>query len=237
MGTLGALAILVVATTASADVGALANAAARSHAGDHAGAIRIYEDVYARERDPALLVILGDEYQSAGRWRDALQRFCTYVAVAPDGEDATAALAQLEILRAELAIHGDACQAGAGLAAPGTVETRPSAVAPSHRSSFAIGAAAIGLAGIAAGVYFQHEANATSDLIALHDPTTPWPANINAIEQRSQHYGLDRDVALGVAAGALVTAGVLAFTGRDEGMQVAPIVARGGGGLAIGGGF
>jgi hypothetical protein len=237
---LGALAALVVATTARADVGALADAASRSHAGDHAGAIRIYEDVYARDHDPALLAILGHEYTSAGRLRDALQHFCTYLVVAPNGDDATVALAQLEILRAQLGVRGDACAAGAGLAAPGTVELAPSpapATGMSWREQVRIGALAAGVVGVAAGIYFDHRASATSDQISAHDPTTPWPDNIHQLEAAGKHYELERDVALGLGASALIAAGVLYVWGREERLSVTPIVSRGGGGLAIGHGF
>ena len=224
------VAVAVVATTANADVGALGEAALRSHDGDHVGAIRIYEEAYRSDPDPALLAILGNEYTSAGQLRYALQRFCGYLAVAPNGDDVVTVLAQLELVRAELAIDGDACSA---LAPPHTVPPVTIIHASSNRQ-LAIGAAAAGVAGIAAGLYFGHQASATADQISLHDPTQPWPSNVAEIERRGQRFELERDVFYGLGASALVAAGILYVTGRDERVSVTPIMSHGGGGFALG---
>ncbi|HEX7702203.1 MAG TPA: tetratricopeptide repeat protein [Kofleriaceae bacterium] len=224
------VAVAVVATTANADVGALGEAALRSHAGDHVGAIRIYEDAYRSDPDPALLAILGNEYTSAGQLRDALQRFCGYLAVAPNGDDVVTVLAQLELVRAELAIDGDACSA---LAPPHTVPP-VTFIHASRNRQLAIGAAAAGVAGIAAGLYFGHQASATADQISLHDPTQPWPSNVAEIERRGQRFELERDVFYGLGVSALVAAGILYVTGREERVSVTPIMSHGGGGFALG---
>jgi len=236
MRTLPALAIIVAATAARADVGTLADATARSQAGDHAGAIRLYEQSYARDRDPALLAILGHEYTSVGRLRDALQRFCSYLVVSPTGDDAKAVLAQLEILRAQLSIEGNACAAGAALVAPGTVPAAPPAPGMS-RHQLGVAAAAVGVVGLAAGVYFQTRINGIVDQIDNHDPAQPWSANAVDLEVHGHRYQAERDIAFGVGATALVAAGILYVTGREAHVQIAPVVARGGGGLAIGRGF
>jgi tetratricopeptide (TPR) repeat protein len=229
-----AVAVAVVATTANADVGALGEAALRSHDGDHVGAIRIYEEAYRSDPDPALLAILGNEYTSAGQLRDALQRFCGYLAVAPNGDDVVTVLAQLELVRAELAIDGDACS-GSALAPPHTVPP-VTIIHASPNRQLAIGAAAAGVAGIAAGLYFGHQASATADQISLHDPTQPWPSNVAAIERRGQRFELERDVFFGLGASALVAAGILYVTGREERVSVTPIMSHGGG-FALGHSF
>jgi hypothetical protein len=221
-----AVAVAVVATTANADVGALSEAALRSHDGDHVGAIRIYEEEYRRDPDPALLAILGNEYTSAGQLREAVQRFCGYLAIAPNGDDVVTVLAQLELVRVELAIDGDACSAHA------TVP--PLIIHGSRNRQLAIGAAAAGVAGIAAGLYFGHQASATADQISLHDPTQPWPSNVAEIERSGQRFELERDVFYGLGASALVAAGILYVTGREERVSVTPIMSHGGGGFALG---
>jgi tetratricopeptide (TPR) repeat protein len=225
-----AIAVAVVATTANADVGALGEAALRSHDGDHVGAIRIYEEAYRSDPDPALLAILGNEYTSAGQLRDALRRFCGYLAVAPNGDDVVTVLAQLELVRMELAIDGDACSA---LAPPQTVPPL-TIIHASRNRQLAIGAAAAGVVGIAAGLYFGHQASATADQISLHDPTQPWPSNVAEIERLGQRFELERDVFYGLGASALVAAGILYVTGREERVSVTPIMSHGGGGFALG---
>ena len=225
-----AVAVAVVASTANADVGALGEAALRSHGGDHVGAIRIYEEAYRSDPDPALLAILGNEYTSAGQLRDALQSFCGYLAVAPNGDDVVTVLAQLELVRAELAIDGDACSA---LAPPHSVPPLTIIHASPNRE-LAIGVAAAGVAGIAAGLYFGHQASATADQISQHDPTQPWPSNVAEIERRGQRFELERDVFFGVGASALVAAGILYMTGHEERVSVTPIMSHGGGGFALG---
>jgi tetratricopeptide (TPR) repeat protein len=226
-----AVAVAVVASTANADVGALGEAALRSHDGDHAGAIRIYEEAYRSDPDPTLLAILGNEYVGAGRLSDALQRFCGYLAVAPNGDEVVTVLAQLELVRAQLAIDGDACSSA--VAPPHSVPP-VTIIRASRNHQLAIGAAAAGVAGLAAGLYFGHQASAISDQISSHDPAQPWPSNVFEIERRGQRFELERDVFYGVGASALVAAGVLYLTGREERVSVTPIMANGGGGFALG---
>jgi hypothetical protein len=225
-----AVAVAVVATTANADVGALGEAALRSHEGDHVGAIRIYEEAYRSDPDPALLAILGNEYTSAGQLHEALQRFCGYLAVAPHGDEVVTVLAQLELVRAELAIVGDACST---FAPPSTVPPI-TIIHASRNRQLAIGAAAVGVAGLAAGLYFGHQASVTADQLSLHDPTQPWPSNVAEIENRGQHFELERDVFYGLGASALVAAGILYVTGHEERVSVTPIMSHGGGGFALG---
>jgi hypothetical protein len=227
---IAAVAVAVIASTAHADVGALGEAALRSHEGDHVGAIRIYEEAYRSDPDPALLAILGNEYTSAHQLRDALQRFCGYLADAPNGDDVVTVLAQLELVRAELRIDGDACSP---FAPPHSVPPL-TIIHASRNRELAIGAAAAGVAGIAAGLYFGHQASANADRISMHDPLTPWPANIADIERRGQRFELERDVFYGLGASALVAAGILYLTGHEERVAVTPIMSNGGGGFALG---
>src|ERR1041384_4474618 len=79
----------------------LGEAALRSHAGDHLGAVQLYERAYAGERDVDLLTVLGAEYRSANRPLDAIQNFCAYLAVEPDGPNAAFAASQLRSIQAE----------------------------------------------------------------------------------------------------------------------------------------
>ena len=60
----------------------------RSVAGDHEGAIDIYEHVYANESDLDLLVRIGSEYRAIGRPLEAVRYHCTYLTLAPVGTNA-----------------------------------------------------------------------------------------------------------------------------------------------------
>src|SRR5262245_24005913 len=83
------LAVAAMASTAHADrMEDMTNAAAKSNAGDHGGAIALYEKAYLDGADPALLPIIGTEYRKAGLPTDAIDRFCKYLAVQPKGEQA-----------------------------------------------------------------------------------------------------------------------------------------------------
>ncbi|HEY5925590.1 MAG TPA: hypothetical protein VIV11_28085, partial [Kofleriaceae bacterium] len=61
-------------------------AAARSRARDHKGAIELYRQAYEHESNPALLIRIAHEYRLAGDTRQALEYFCSYIYVDAAGE-------------------------------------------------------------------------------------------------------------------------------------------------------
>src|SRR5438067_400038 len=98
MKRLGAVAVVFVWGQAAADpVDTLSEAAMRSQAGDHAGAIALYERAYHADFDVELLPILATEYRLAGRLDEAVQDYCAYLAIAPGGRSAA---------NVERALHG-----------------------------------------------------------------------------------------------------------------------------------
>ena len=96
------------ATNGADDVQVLAQAAAHANAGQHAQAIAIYEQVYARSGDEQLLPVLGVEYRRAGAQLDAMQHFCTYLTLVPRGDQAWFATSQVISIRRELGESIDA---------------------------------------------------------------------------------------------------------------------------------
>lgn len=100
----------------------------------------------------------------------------------------------------------------------------------------------LGLASLGAGLYFHHEARSISDQITNHEPGLPWPENISELQPRGQRYQNEQLIWLTTGSVALVTAGVLYFTGRaartsSERISVAPALSPSAAGLAISGGF
>src|SRR5436190_24335864 len=80
MKTLTAVfAIVCAASVAHADrdrLDLLSEGAARSNAGDHAGAIALFEQAYYADLDPSMLPILATEYRRAGLQQDSMDYFC-----------------------------------------------------------------------------------------------------------------------------------------------------------------
>ena len=95
------------------------------------------------------------------------------------------------------------------------------------------GSAAIGLASTSAAIYFGFKAKGISDQIANHDVSQPWPANIQALEDRGQSYERKELVFAGIGAAAFVTAGVLFLTGRESETTIAPTFSSSGGGVTL----
>jgi len=77
-------------------------AIARSEAGDHAGAIKIYLQAYSLAPNALLLSNIGAEYQQDNKPEEALQYFCTYLDKDPGGTNASYATAQAKILQGQL---------------------------------------------------------------------------------------------------------------------------------------
>lgn len=242
--------IAVAASTASAErdpAHLLAEAAARSNAGDHPAAIALYEQAYAQSADPELLPIIASEYRRAGALADAMEVFCDYLKAHPKAEQAPFAATQVIAIHAELGQtfpRGRICEPPAPVRIDFAPRRPVRAPKPgmSNRELAGIATVAAGLAGLGASLYFNARARDISNDISAHDPATPWPADIRALEERGQRFE-DRAKWLAIAGGAaLVTGGILYFTGRsdrraEEKLLVAPTVSATGGGISLTRGF
>ncbi|HTL34018.1 MAG TPA: tetratricopeptide repeat protein [Kofleriaceae bacterium] len=233
----------------------LAQAAAKSHAGDHMAAIELYERVYRQESSMDLLVTIGNEYRKAGKADEALQNYCAYLAIEPNGDEAVFAAGEVASL--EIALG----RAGGGVCVPGSVPTVPAEpmlppIMPpavrqgppttnsslSQRELAGIVTGAAGLVGLATGIYYGAQSKDISDQISNHSPATPWPSNIKDLERDGQHYETMQNIFL--VGGAIATGvGVyLTVTGHahriaNERISVSPELLQQGGGLAVSGGF
>lgn len=264
------VAILFAAGSAHAEgdpVDVLGEAAMRSDAGDHLGAIERYERAYRSGGDVELLTILGSEYHDAGKPSEAIQNFCAYLAVEPSGPNAAFAAAQVRAIQAELGKQipsdRDVCLPVAAvdlmlsppsltppplmppsLTLPSPTPGRQEVAAPqgwSNRELAGAGIAALGLVSIGAGVYFGFQASSLSDRIAHHSPATPWPDDIRDVQARAERDTSNELLLFATGSVALVTASVLYVTGRRARMadriSVAPAISHGTASLAISGGF
>jgi hypothetical protein len=236
---LAVLAIGVVGTAQAERLELVSQAAAKSNAGDHAAAIALYTKAYVEEQDPQLLPILATEYRKAGMPSDALASFCQYLVEQPKGPQAPYAASQVIAIRRELGLpvaNTDVC----AVPHPVRIDTLPRRAKPgmSKREIAGIASAAAGIAGLFAGVYYGFEARSISHDISSHAPGDAWPANIQDLEDRGQRAERLQNTFLLVGGAALVTGGVLYFTGRSAREQlVTPTLSPGSVGISFSRGF
>jgi tetratricopeptide (TPR) repeat protein len=74
----------------------------RAEAGDHTGAIKLYNDAYLLVPNVLLLPSIGAQYQELGQWEDALEYFCRYLKEDPSGTNAPYARSQAKRMQREL---------------------------------------------------------------------------------------------------------------------------------------
>ena len=77
-------------------------AIARGEAGDHTGAIKLYNDAYLLVPNSLLLSNIGAQYQELHQYEDALEYFCRYLKEDPSGTNAPYARSQARILQRQL---------------------------------------------------------------------------------------------------------------------------------------
>ncbi|HEX3477106.1 MAG TPA: tetratricopeptide repeat protein [Kofleriaceae bacterium] len=110
-------------------------AIAKSEAGDHEAAIKLYNDAYDLAPNSLLLSNIGAQYQELGQWDDALEYFCRYLKEDPDGVNAAFARSQAKIVQRQLGRKSrDPCapQAANPTQGGGAIATK---LAPSEEST------------------------------------------------------------------------------------------------------
>ena len=241
------LAATLVAGTAHAErdrLDLMTEGAAKSNAGDHAGAIALYEQAYLTEPDPLLLPILASEYARAGLANDALHYYCQYLKVQPKGTQAAYATSQVIALRTQI---GQPVSKDRVCDAPKPVRIdfvtpRRDKPGMSRREMAGIATAAAGIASLVASVAYGMEASSISNDIENQPVNEPWPDDIQALGARGQRYE-DRSKLFLLAGGAaLVTGGILYFTGRADRLSseqaiITPTVSPDGAGISFARGF
>jgi hypothetical protein len=250
MKTLIVAATLVASTSAYAErdrFDFMSEGAAKSNAGDHGAAIALFEQAYIYEPDPALLPILASEYRAAGLPLDAIHYFCEYLKVQPKGVQAVFATNQVFAIRAELGERAGkdrVCEAATPMRVDFATPRRAPRGTPStsKRELAGIASAAVGVASLTASLYYGLEARSVSNQLSNHNATTPWPNDIQALEARGERYESRSKLFMLAGGAALVTGGILYFTGRSDRLSsekaiIAPTVSPDGAGISFARGF
>ena len=235
-------------------------AIAKSQAGDHAGAIEIYQKAYALIPLPTVLSNIGAEYQLATKPVEALKYFCMYLEKDPAGPLGSYAMGQAKLLQGQLTNttveDSQVCKPPKPAAPPtitppptdtttgtqnlGTPSTTPAAPDPGKKLKTAgLVLAGAGAVTVGLGVYFGVQAKKISDDISGHK-NEPWQDSILADQDRGQRDEYLQITCLTVG-GLLVAGGAyLFFKGRAqtaESTTITPTVAPGGGGVVLSGSF
>jgi hypothetical protein len=224
----------------------LGRAAARSAAHDHAGAIALYREAYGLASDPHVLTLIGDELRLAGKPREALQYYCSYLYVDAAGDDADLASQYALELSARLGKPAtsdhDACNDKAP-AVPSAVtgvealdiDLPPQGPAISKREIVGLSMLATGIGGLGVALYEGREVARVRAAQRVNDPTV----DQDALQAQAESHILKQKVWLVGGGVTLLTGGILYVIGRNERHKaekamIAPTVNKNGGGLVVG---
>ena len=230
-------------------------AIAKGQAGDHQGAIDLYDQAYKLIPDPPygppLLTNIGNEYLALDKPVEALKFFCKYLDTDPNGGMADFARAQAKVTQDKLGnkdvSEKDVCKPRSTVVEPPVpvVVQPPPPPPPSSSGGMStlqiagISVTAAGLIAFIAGTYFGKRAQDDSNLISNHDPSMMWPDNINTIESEGQSYE-NKQIGFMVIGGAMIVAGAVMYIvggSKKPTTEVTLIPTKGGGGIAIGRSF
>jgi tetratricopeptide (TPR) repeat protein len=230
-------------------------AIAKSQAGDHTGAIEIYQKAYALIPLPTVLSNIGAEYQLATKPVEALKYFCMYLEKDPAGPLASYATGQAKLLQGQLTNtavdDASVCKAPAPVPPPpppnettGTQDlTSPvsKATPDPGKTLKTVGmvAGGVGVITLGFGAYFSYRAAKISNDITDHKMDR-WQDSIVAYQDEGQRAEYLQITCLTVG-GLLVAGGVYLFVkGRSktaESTTITPSVSPGGGGMVLSGSF
>ena len=227
-------------------------AIAKSQAGDHAGAIELYQKAYATAPLPTLLSNIGAEYQLATKPVEALKYFCMYLEKDPAGPLASYATGQAKLLQSQLTgktvEEADVCKAPAAEPPPPPPPKEqplppPPPPASDPGKGFKIGGLVVGGVGVASvglGIYFGLQAQKHTDYI--NNNTEQWRNDITDYQDQGQRAEYLQITFLAVG-GVAVAAGTYMFLkGRSksrsaESTVVQPTASPGGAGVLVRGSF
>jgi len=196
--------------------------------------------------DPHRLVVKANELRDAGKLKEALAYYCSYMFTAPAGDDADYASQQAHLLKPGAVTDHDACTAQPTVAPVRTIVLYDVLPEPPPRISKReiAGLATIGLAlaSFGTGLYESSRVSHYHSLIAAIDPMNPGSANIDSLQSKADTAETAEKWLLASGAAAAVLGGVLYLTGRHDRIEatavtIAPTANRHGAGLALSGGF
>ncbi len=227
-------------------------AIAKSQAGDHAGAIELYQKAYAISPLPTLLSNIGAEYQLATKPVEALKYFCMYLEKDPAGPLASYATGQAKVLQSQLTgktvEEADVCKAPAQEPPPPPPPPReqlpPPPPPPSDpgkgMKAGGLIVGGVGLVSVGLGVYFGIQAQKHTDYI--NDNKEQWRPDITDYQDAGQRDEYLQITFLAVGGVALAAGTYLYLKGRSkssaaESTIVQPTASPGGAGVLVRGSF
>jgi tetratricopeptide (TPR) repeat protein len=227
-------------------------AIAKSQAGDHAGAIELYEKAYATAPLPTLLSNIGAEYQLATKPVEALKYFCMYLEKDPAGPLATYATGQAKLLKSQLTGEpvedGNVCAAPAQQPPPPPPPTDqplpagPTAADPGKGLKLGgLIVGGIGVASLGLGIYFGIQAQKHTDYIS--DNMDQWRPDILDYQDEGQRDEYLQITFLAVGGVAVAVGTYMYLKGRSKSRSVSestviqPTASPGGAGVLVRGSF
>jgi hypothetical protein len=214
---------------------------------EHANRIEQYQRAYGTNADPHLLVMIANEYKSAGKPKEALAYYCSYIFTAPAGDDADFASQQAHLLKPGAESDHDACTtqpAVARLSQPDfSIDALPPPPPRFYKREIA-GISMIGLALVSVGIGL-YEANQSAhyhSMLDAIDPHQPRPANFDSLQSDATTAETAEKWLLASGAAVAVFGGALYLAGRHDRIEagqivVAPTAHKHGAGVAVTGAF
>jgi hypothetical protein len=211
---------------------------------DHLTMIEQYQRAYGETPDPHLLTMIANEYRAAGKQSEALAYYCSYIFIAPDGDDADYASQQAHALKPNAESDHDACTTQK----PVTRNVDELSVMPvvppriSKREIAGISTIALGLGAFGLALYQGKQGDKYAATLNAVDPTLPKPtwygstlSNMNSSYDRQKW-------ALAGGGALIVTGGIMFLIGRHDRLKaeatlVTPNVSKNSAGLTLNGKF
>jgi tetratricopeptide (TPR) repeat protein len=225
----------------------------KSQAGDHAGAIEIYQKAYATFPLPTILSNIGAEYQLETKPVEALKYFCMYLDKDPAGPLASFATGQAKLLQSQLTgaavEEANVCKAPAQTQPPPpppNPEPQPVPATPSSgdpgsgMKTTGLVVGGVGVLSLGLGIYFGLQAKKISDDIS--DNQSMWRNDIVAYQDKGQRDEYLQITFLVVGGVAVLGGAALYVKGRSktkaaEQTTITPAMSSGSAGVSIQGVF
>jgi hypothetical protein len=219
-------------------------------AGTHDKAIEQYRQQYEERSDPHLLTLMADEYRAAGKLREALDYYCTYMYVDAAGNDADHASQNARTLAVKLGRSGEtdheACNPKKAEAKPITgvaaldLQIPPPPARITKREIVGLSLLAAGIGGLGMSLYEGHELKKTRAALLVDDPSV----DMNKLVEDGKNHLHNQKLWLLTGGVVMFTGGALYVIGRHDrktrdqrALSLAPTASKSGGGLALGGRF
>lgn len=218
--------------------------ASPAHA-DHLAMIEQYQRAYGETPDPHLLTMIANEYRDAGKPSEALAYYCSYIFIAPAGDDADYASAQVHTIKPGAESDHDACVAQKPVTARNVdVLAALPAVPPkiSKRELAGISTMLLGLGTFGLALYEGRQGDALHQKLAALDPSLPAPSWAASTQSKETSYYNRQKWALAGGGALIVTGGILYLIGRHDRLKaeatlVGPSITKNSAGLTLSGKF